>query len=390
MLGRKLDTVEEFWGKADVDKAARLSDSYSLPRFERGLANYIGVDEIFTIPSARWGLEWVLKLIFQLRGPGRVMVPAFNCNVVAESIIKAGHKIEGYDFFRDDGLILWAEILARLRSSNRSKPVAVIISHFFGVPSDWFEIRDFCKSQGIYLIEDCAHTLGGTIQGKHVGTECDASIFSFNYDKPISLGWGGALVLNETGLRNEWISSKIAVPFPDSDHELALINEFMAAMRCRREEIGSSILAKAAKKLRFPVLRGFKLPPIGIGPIRAQLGIQLLERYDDIRIIRNRNAAVLRNILLNFPVWQVNKTVQPAWLKLKVNLLSDHVVNKLSKRLQSNGYRVGNWNWSTLIDNNCSCKNALSTSRLWVDFPIHQNMTDSDFESIKAIIDASQ
>lgn len=387
---RKLDTVEEFWDKTDVDEAERFSDGSSLVRFERALADYVGVNEVFTIPSARWGLEWVLTVILRLRGPGLVMAPAFNCGVVAESITRAGHKIEGYDFFRDDGLILWAEILARLKSSCHPKPVAIIITHFFGVPVDWLEIRDFCRSHSIYLIEDCAHTLGGMIQGKHVGTECDASIFSFNYDKPISLGWGGALVLNDTRLCNEWIPNKVTIP--DSDHELALIDDFMAAMCRRREEIGirSSLLVKIGRKLGISVIRQFSMPHLGVGPVRAQLGLRLLERYDDVRMIRNRNAAALREKLFNYPVWQVDKSVEPAWLKLKVKLSSDRIVSKLSRQLQKDGYRVGNWNWSRLIDEVGNFKNALSTSRLWVDVPVHQNMTYGDFEFIKAVIAAGQ
>ena len=60
-------------------------------------------------------------------------------------------------------------------------------------------IIEYCREKGIIIIEDCAHTLGGKIGGEAAGT-LEMLLFWFNYDKPISLGWGGAMIITTQNL----------------------------------------------------------------------------------------------------------------------------------------------------------------------------------------------
>ncbi len=41
------------------------------------------------------------------------------------------------------------------------------------------KISEFCHSENIILLEDCAHSYGATLNGKHSGTFGDAGVFSF-------------------------------------------------------------------------------------------------------------------------------------------------------------------------------------------------------------------
>jgi dTDP-4-amino-4,6-dideoxygalactose transaminase len=53
------------------------------------------------------------------------------------------------------------------------------------------------RSRGILVIEDCALSVGSSLDGRQVGTFGDAAIFSMELSKTMSCGWGGILVVND-------------------------------------------------------------------------------------------------------------------------------------------------------------------------------------------------
>lgn len=88
--------------------------------------------------------------------------------------------------------------IARLVSA-RTK--AVFLVHHGGLSADMDAILDITKDHGIRIIEDCAHSLGGTYHGRHPGTLGDVGCFSFQSYKNIStLGEGGMVTVNDAEL----------------------------------------------------------------------------------------------------------------------------------------------------------------------------------------------
>src|SRR5690606_1415896 len=67
---------------------------------------------------------------------------------------------------------------------------------------DMKRIAALCKPYGVRIIEDACHALGGTYEGKPIGSceYSDCAIFSFHPVKPITCGEGGMLVCNERKL----------------------------------------------------------------------------------------------------------------------------------------------------------------------------------------------
>ena len=70
--------------------------------------------------------------------------------------------------------------------------------------------------------------------------------------------------------------------------------------------------------------------------------------------------------------------VEPSWLKMKVEMPTLEQLNDTAAKLQRLGYRIGNFNWPSLIDSSRHFPNAAVASRLWLDVPIHQNLAESD------------
>lgn len=70
----------------------------------------------------------------------------------------------------------------------------MLAAHFFGLPQPMQRIRRWCDERGIALIEDCAHALFGSSDGRPIGSWGDVSIGSLTKFLPVPEG--GCLVLN--------------------------------------------------------------------------------------------------------------------------------------------------------------------------------------------------
>ncbi len=70
----------------------------------------------------------------------------------------------------------------------------LIIVHAFGYPANIASIMNICKKYSIELVEDAAGALGSTYNNKHVGTFGRFGIISFNGNKIVTTGMGGAII----------------------------------------------------------------------------------------------------------------------------------------------------------------------------------------------------
>lgn len=71
---------------------------------------------------------------------------------------------------------------------------AIIVTHVFGFPAEIAKIKLICKKFNIKLIEDAAEALGSFYKKKHLGTFGEIGILSFNGNKIITTGAGGAII----------------------------------------------------------------------------------------------------------------------------------------------------------------------------------------------------
>ena len=78
----------------------------------------------------------------------------------------------------------------------KKKIVAIVVTHIFGHPAKIKGILKLCSKYKIELIEDAAEALGSFYHGKHVGYFGRAGVLSFNGNKIITTGGGGAIITN--------------------------------------------------------------------------------------------------------------------------------------------------------------------------------------------------
>lgn len=167
------DTVEEFWNIETINSCLAHNPQYTSDDFFIEMSRFLGVkNKIWGMPSGRWALQHFLENTKGHSGE-IVLAGGFNCGEIGTAVQKAGFGLETFDLMNPLGRIDWDKIVAGLKKSHH----AIIVPHLFGVPTDFSSILEKCQHLGILIIEDCAHALGGSIQGQMVGTVGDAAIF---------------------------------------------------------------------------------------------------------------------------------------------------------------------------------------------------------------------
>ncbi len=91
--------------------------------------------------------------------------------------------------------------VTRLEEAVSPRTRAVMIAHTLGNPFDLDAVTAFCERHGLFLIEDCCDALGGTYNGRPVGTFGDLATLSFYPAHQITTGEGGAVLMQRAALR---------------------------------------------------------------------------------------------------------------------------------------------------------------------------------------------
>ncbi|MDD5103141.1 MAG: UDP-4-amino-4,6-dideoxy-N-acetyl-beta-L-altrosamine transaminase [Candidatus Peribacteraceae bacterium] len=77
------------------------------------------------------------------------------------------------------------------------KTKAIIAVDYAGQPCDYAALRKVAQKHNLILVADACHALGGTDEGKPVGSLADISTFSFHPVKPLATGEGGMVTTND-------------------------------------------------------------------------------------------------------------------------------------------------------------------------------------------------
>ncbi len=98
--------------------------------------------------------------------------------------------------------------------TTNQKIAAVVPMHTFGHPARVDEIAAICNEYNIALVEDAAESIGSYYKEKHTGTFGLLGTFSFNGNKTITAGGGGAIITNNEALakRAKYLTTQAKVP----------------------------------------------------------------------------------------------------------------------------------------------------------------------------------
>ena len=118
-----------------------------------------------------------------------VIMPPFTFVASFESIMAAGATPVLAEV--DDTLCLSAES-AREAVTERTKVIMPV--HMCGSMADIDGLKDLCEEKGLFLLEDACQAFGASHGGRALGAIGDAGCYSFDFNKAVTCGEGGAIV----------------------------------------------------------------------------------------------------------------------------------------------------------------------------------------------------
>ena len=204
--------------KKFVNKSIDLSHISSMGKFvkqfETKLKSITKSKKVIAVISGTAALHLAMRAI-NLKANEEVLIPALNYISSANSVIYCGgipHFVDieknslGIDSEKLRNYLNKICIFRNGKTLNKkTKRIikAIIPMYTFGHPSKIDEIVKIAKDYNLELIEDAAEALGSLYRGKHVGTFGKIGILSFNGNKTVSTGGGGALLIQDAKIAKQ-------------------------------------------------------------------------------------------------------------------------------------------------------------------------------------------
>ncbi len=186
-----------------VLQSTMLSEGKVTAQFEKQLIQTFGFRNVVTLNSGTTALHLALDLCGVQAGD-EVIIPAQTFVATGLAVLYCKAKPVFVDINYEDGNIS----LADLKTKITDKTKAVICVHWGGNPCDMSGLKDFCKANHLFLIDDAAHALGATYQNDSIANHADISCYSFQAIKHLTTGDGGAIVVKDQKLYEKAIQKK--------------------------------------------------------------------------------------------------------------------------------------------------------------------------------------
>jgi len=167
---------------------------------EERLAGFCGAAHCVAVSSGTDALQ--IAMMAAGIGPGcAVFLPSFTYTATAEVPLVLGATPVFVDVdprtFQIDPDDLRRRIEA-VRAAGRLRPAALVGVDLFGQPAPWPVLREIADAEGLFLLDDCAQSFGGSLGGERLGRTADATAISFFPSKPLGgYGDGGALLTDD-------------------------------------------------------------------------------------------------------------------------------------------------------------------------------------------------
>ncbi len=300
--------------------------------FEAEFAQFLGIDYCLAVNSGSGALHVALSALGV--GPGQeVIVPAYMWVSVAAAVVNLGAipvLADIDDTFGVDPASVAAKITPRT--------AGVIVVHMSGAPVNVEAVARIARERGIFLLEDCAQCAGGSIGGRKVGTFGDMAIFSFQMNKNMTSGEGGAVVTRQEHLYNRAVACHDTGYARDAAGRAMFERQDLClwGRGYRLDEMRAAILRVQLRKLPRIIERmhGSKyrirerlegLPQVGLRRIidpAGDTGCFLLTTFPTAETAREVNRALRAEGIVTFPQGMSNVVMTEWGLHIYYNIPS--------------------------------------------------------------------
>ena len=194
-LARPYFDSDELKEVRNVLDSGWVTQGPKVKEFEKGLSQYLGIDNVIAVSNCTSALHLALLSIGITKGD-EILVADYTFPATGNAVLYCNARPVFVDIDPNTYNIDPSKIEKKI--TNRTK--AVIPVHTFGQPADMGPIMRIASKHKLKVIEDAACALGATYKDKFAGTIGDIGCFSFHARKGITTGEGGVVVTKDKAL----------------------------------------------------------------------------------------------------------------------------------------------------------------------------------------------
>ncbi len=201
--GKVIDEEDVLWGIESMMDAWLTAGRFSI-KLERELARYFGSRFSFLVNS---GSSANLLAFYALTSPkllDRAIKPGDEIITVAAGFpttINPMIQFGCIPVFVDVDIPTYNIKAEDIERSITPKTKAIMIAHALGNPFDLSVVMAIAKKHNLWVVEDDCDSLGAKYEGKKTGTFGDLATLSFYPAHHITMGEGGAVLVNNASLK---------------------------------------------------------------------------------------------------------------------------------------------------------------------------------------------
>jgi len=375
-------------------------DESPVRELEKAMAAKCEVSHGVAFESGRTATVAALKAL-PIKEGDEVLLQAFTCVAVPDAISWAHMKPRFVDCDPQTLTISIEDLKSKITPRTRG----LIIQYTFGRSPNWKEILKIAKKHDLWIIEDCAHVIGGRYEGKAYGSIGHAAIFSFGRDKAASSVFGGVVVTNDdlvaSNLRS--VQHNYDQPSPSWIFQQLLHGPLIWIVKQTYDAVIGRIVWSIIKRLRIlsrSVLSQEKLgkPPgfafhrfPGALAILALAQLKKIDRFNDHRLAIND---LYQEKLLGSSVEQL-APLQEGEIPLRF-VIKSNMREEIMTKAKAEKIYLGDW-YSNAIDppgvdydffmyKPGECPNAEEASRKIFNLPLDIHIDRQDVERIVSLV----
>jgi perosamine synthetase len=197
-------------GQAERDAVMEVLDSRWLTTgqktvaFEEAVKNRLGCGHAVAVNSATAALHLILEAL-GIKAGDEVVVPTYTFAACGETVRYLGARPR----LADVDPVTFNATAATIEAQLRPETKAIMVVHFGGLMADMDPILELARSRNLPVIEDAAHALPCSRDGREAGTVGTAGALSFYATKTVTTGEGGMLLTDSPEIANRARSMRL-------------------------------------------------------------------------------------------------------------------------------------------------------------------------------------
>ena len=173
-------------------------------KFEESFSKYTKIKYSTAVVNGTAALHLALVAL-GVKEKDEVIVPT----ITYVATVNAIKYVNAKPVFVDSSLEDWQMDLNEVEKKITKKTKAIICPHIYGQMTNMSRLNSLKKKYNLFLIEDCAESLGSFYKSKHSGNFSDVATFSFYGSKTITTGEGGMVCSNNKKIINKVTKLKL-------------------------------------------------------------------------------------------------------------------------------------------------------------------------------------